>query len=331
MARNVYNQDEITQELKDFMDCCYEDFDGYAAIEDQSVADKCTAWLTTVARNHLLATLPGKRIKRTGPGMPDWAKAALKRGDELIRVEISATRYNELCGLVEYIALSGISDVARLSYPQALIQRKKFVEERAAAKKKELERIKALGGALPVCTFSDGLKLVELKTGDAVRDEAKRQKNCLANYARRVEHGDYRVFSIRDQADKSIISIGLDDDNELDDVKETCNSEVRAERREHVRLALHRIGAKQSYLPKYYKTKQKIVVVKKEVVLPGLYARNDKSLTSLESGEYKGNVDISGTSIKSLPANSVFHGHIYAQGLKLNVPKSTVVHGKIYS
>lgn len=322
MTRNVTNQEEVTEYLTEYLDYAY-----CGNGINQAQVEKCQKWLTTVARNHILAHFPTKPYKKQrGYSEPIWIHAARARGDKLVEVQIGSQKDDELLDkLVDYIAISNISDIARLSWTDAVKQQAAHAKAEKERIKKEKEKWKALGGVLPVCTFSDGMKVVELKTADAVVAEGKRQHNCLTGYGNRVKNDGYRVFSIRTPDDKSLISIGVDEDNDLDDVKETCNKEVQKSNRVYVKQLLARLKVNGHGVFKATKP-----VAQKPVELLGVYHRGNTELTCLQPGEYKGNVDISHTGVKSLPENSTFHGHIYAHGLNLVIPKSTVIKGTIY-
>lgn len=60
----------------------------------------------------------------------------------------------------------------------------------------------------------------------------------------------------------------------------------------------------------------------------GLYCNNTE-LTSIPEGRYNGNCDVSYTKLTSLPENSVFEGNVYARGIEITVPKSTIIKGRL--
>ena len=324
MARNVVNQEALTEYLADFMDCIYEG-EEYGYIEDTT---KCQKWINTVARNHILANFPTEPYMKSRFEAP-WIQAARTRGDDLVMVMFGSCDFDDqLCRIAYYIERSGISDVARLSWGDAIKQQIAWMAAEVERIAKEEAKWAAVGGAVPVCTFSDGKQVVELKTEAAVEDEARRQRNCLSSYTERVRQGRYRVLSVRDETGKSLISIGIHIDGTVDDIKETCNRQVQKSNQVYVKQVLQRIGVKNT---RHFKWAKVAVASVQKTETVGLYERGNTKLTSLKPGEYKGNVDISHTKVKSLPENSTFHGHVYAQGIDLVIPKSTVVKGKVYS
>ena len=161
-----------------------------------------------------------------------------------------------------------------------------------------------------IMSFSDGFKIVQLKSKKCLDREGKLMSHCVGSYGEEVENEGLTVLSLRDSNNNPHATIGIENE-EITEIKGKGNEPIIEKYRPYIRKYLNKtnyevdanellnIGLMNINDKFYdYNNLPEGLIVKTNLNLSGI---NIKSLPN--NLEVKGNLDITNTNITSLPDN----------------------------
>jgi len=229
---------------------------------------------------------------------PTWFDNAIKKNDDLILIgpDKPITFYQNINHIMDYFAsLNTPQIIFKLGYNEALRNANQWTKELA-------KRKGDLGGIELISKLSDGFTLVKLLTKAACEHEGNIMGHCVASYGEKVEFGKTSVYSIRDNKDESHVSI---------EIKNNTVTQIKRKQNQFPVEKYHK------YILEVFSKILKNVDVNlseygfvKDV--KGVWYRIEDMPEGIK---IKGDLDIQGTNMKSLPG--IECDKIYAYGSKL--------------
>lgn len=200
-------------------------------------------WILRNLKNHLIRKHDNViNVTEAQPGAPIWLKKALIRGEPVIQVNLSPAYRRKIEHVIDYFVMNdsfqrriqnmdeqqAIHRITRISVPEAIRQSEKWTEQlhKKAEADKTSQNDKKTDYALQVNTPSGKTYYwVPLRTENALLEEGHAMKHCLGGYGRALEDGKL-FYSLRDDANRSHISVYLDKGGFLNEARCRGNSSI---------------------------------------------------------------------------------------------------------
>lgn len=207
-ARNVLNEGEIREACALARDARLRYLEG-----EQGLA--IAGWIMGAARKHLVRSLPTEPVEELSDDAPDWAKAALARGEKLERALVGPELAQRLEHMIDWLMAEPPRQISKLSWEQA--EKQLAAWDESLAKKARLEEDPA--GVAPLAespSMGEGWRWVKVISPAALEREGALMSHCVGSYARRVEEGQCQIVSLRDPQNKPRLTVELSTEEAVD-------------------------------------------------------------------------------------------------------------------
>jgi hypothetical protein len=172
-----------------------------------SRARSIEAWLQTTARKAWIKRAPAVMVSEQealdleAQGKA-WARPAFATGT-LSRIELGDEERREAMEVVDYLMSEAAPRTARLSFEDALSQSKAW--HQALARQKVTQE-DPLGTEL-YHEMADGRRWVKVISAPSLAREGALMRHCVGSYAEQVERGSCQILSLRDKANKPLLTV----------------------------------------------------------------------------------------------------------------------------
>ena len=301
VARNVVNQEDIDKFLKSF--------------EPQE--ERITKWLKSNLRNYILNDLDLHDYHKKA-GEPSWVDKARERGDKLFEFKESQQFKTDVAHVLDFFKSEDSPKILeRVTFPDAKKAAEKWTQKLTRKASNEEDE----SGVIEVRKYPSNFRWVELTSKKALEREGKLMSHCVGNYFERVNSGNVRIFSLRDNQNRPHTTIELAK-NKIEQIKGFANQGVKEEYVKYVKDFLE----KKPKGIKFEKVEDllNIGILDIDGTWYDIY-RLPKNLT------IKRNLDLSGTQIKELPSDLKVGGGLYLSGTQIKeLPSDLKVGGGLY-
>lgn len=157
-------------------------------------------------------------VKRIPKDSPHWVKDKLDKGEEIYKLSFNRYILSNVSSVIRWLNKAvgegkSINMRWETALEKSLLWEKEKDEEKERIKKEkqEKERLRKIQGGLKVIKkYPNGYYWVYLSTPECVNDEGHRMSNCLKG--RTTVFDDARHYSLRNEEDKSLVTLLVDSD-----------------------------------------------------------------------------------------------------------------------
>lgn len=200
-ARNILNEDEIRA-------ACAQARDARLLYLEDEQGTQIGSWIMGAARKHLVRSLPADPVLQLESDAPEWARAALARGERLERARVGPELAERLEHMIDWLLAEPPRQISKLSWEQA--EQKMRAWEESLAKKALLEEDPS--GVSPLVeapSMGEGWRWIKVISPAALEREGALMGHCVGSYANRVEAGRCQIVSLRDPSNKPRLTVEL--------------------------------------------------------------------------------------------------------------------------
>lgn len=161
------------------------------------------AWLSTTGRKHWLkhgSSRPASQEEAEAHGAA-WAVEAFRSGS-LTVLNLAAERAQAM-EIIDWMMGEPSARLARLPFAEAILKSKAWHEKVSL----DASLAEDPSQLLPICSSSNGLRWVELRTPEELGREGRLMRHCVGSYAVRVANNQCRIFSLRSASNEPLLTV----------------------------------------------------------------------------------------------------------------------------